>query len=143
MVLKLSKYIWCISIGLHQFYPPPPKIHDLFLHIEAPDTILEKNCQTKIFSILLKNYSTTIFVAATKNNKFSGKWNLEELLHFVVATKKVDRILLQHYIGSRAKIFPRARTLTLPKLRLKIRKKWIFPWFSPICWRSNFCCILF
>ena len=128
-------------MNMHRIYDAYPKVVPRsaplkskigFCIYKSQTQFLRKNVRPNFFLCCWKIFWQHFFVATTKNNKFSGKWNLEELLHFVVATKKVDRILLQHHIGARAKIFPRARTPTLPKLRLKIRKKWIFPWFSPI-----------
>ena len=78
--------------------------------------IFEKNCQNKIFTLLLR---ICFFVATTKSNKFSGTWHYDGLLHFVVATPKFFSTSCRCVREN----FWRARTPKLQMLHQKMIKK--------------------
>ena len=58
-----------------------------FLHIETPDKIFEKICQTKIFSMLLENFLATFFCCSNKKQQIFWQVKLWGFVAFCRSNK--------------------------------------------------------
>ena len=116
-----------------------------FLHIETPDTIFEKICQTKIFSMLLENFLATFFCCSNKKQQIFWQVKLWGFVAFCRSNKIFSPNFFSTSCGcTREKFLVRAHPNTSKFWQKKPHKPLFLGIFWPKFWsfvvraRQNF-----